>query len=103
MNYIMKNTLMHHTFRSRRYRIIKINPRAKDRKGQCDEPKLKGKTIEIPIGDSLADLDVQIHEAIHASFWELDEESVTIAGMNISKFLWRLGWRRMKDFKINAQ
>ncbi len=37
--------------------------------------------------------DTYIHEALHACFWELNEWSVAEAAKDISKFLWRLGYR----------
>lgn len=39
-------------------------------------------------------MEVFIHEALHACIWDLDEETVYSTAEDISKFLWRLGYRR---------
>jgi len=41
-------------------------------------------------------LDVIIHEALHASNFNAHEETVERAAREVSKLLWRLGYRRAK-------
>ncbi len=65
--------------------------------GNCDPPDLKGKKIRI--ADNLepkVELEVIIHECLHAADWYKDEEWVRIAAEDISRVLWRLGWRNPK-------
>lgn len=39
-------------------------------------------------------MEVFIHEALHASYWDLDEEAINEAGRDIARMLYRLGYRR---------
>ena len=43
--------------------------------------------------NTLRKLDTIIHEALHAEFPKMSEEEVMAAGINISRLLWRLGYR----------
>lgn len=38
-------------------------------------------------------LEVEIHEALHQAFYDLDESVVLEVGKDISRILWRLGYR----------
>lgn len=38
-------------------------------------------------------LDTLIHEALHACFWDLAEESISTAARDIAHMLWRIGYR----------
>ena len=38
-------------------------------------------------------LETYIHEAMHCCFWDLSEDAVHEGAADISKFLWRLGYR----------
>ena len=38
-------------------------------------------------------LEVEIHEALHQSFYDLDESVVLEVGKDISRILWKLGYR----------
>lgn len=38
-------------------------------------------------------LDTEIHEALHACLWDLDEHAVNESASDIARFLWRLGYR----------
>jgi len=38
-------------------------------------------------------LEVEIHEALHQAFYDLDETVVLEVGRDISRILWRLGYR----------
>jgi len=40
-----------------------------------------------------ARLETEIHEAIHVCFPQMSEEAVVVAGRDISKVLWALGYR----------
>lgn len=65
--------------------------------GLCDEPSKKGKQITIATGlTEIDELDTLIHEMIHASVWQLDEEIVDRMSTDIARVLFRLGYRRNK-------
>ena len=57
------------------------NPRL-DRKILIDE-RLKGRAL----------LETEIHEAMHACFPQLSEETVTEAARDLARILWALGYR----------
>jgi len=48
-------------------------------------------------GESLADLDTIVHEALHAACPYLDETTVDGVASDIAKLLWRTGWRRSDE------
>ena len=63
--------------------------------GECDSPDTKG--IEIRISTDLQreeELEVVIHELLHASDWSKDEEWVEEIAQDISNVLMRLGWKK---------
>lgn len=41
-------------------------------------------------------LETTIHEALHACCWSTPEEKVDKIAYDISRFLWRLGYRKVK-------
>jgi hypothetical protein len=82
-----------HTFAGHRYRVRNLAGVSRDALGQCD---FERKIVNIPIhGDTLAELDTIIHEAIHAAMPWLTEWIVDKTATSIAKLLWRLGWRRL--------
>lgn len=88
-----------HTFRGRTYRIIPCDPdNPGGALGITDPPSEPDKMIVAPVdGDKLIDLQTLIHEALHASFWDLDERAVEEADEAIGRFLWRCGWRKTEE------
>lgn len=40
-----------------------------------------------------ARLEIEIHEALHAEFPQLSEETITEAGKDLARILWALGYR----------
>lgn len=89
--------MKYHTFLGVRYRIkqwcpelvlrLKIGPFS----GLCH---WEHKYLVIPKdGTSLEDLDTVIHEAIHACHPRMSERKVSRTATDISRLLWRLGWR----------
>ena len=51
---------------------------------------------EIVIGDHLSgerELDVIIHEVLHAADWHKDEHWVATVASDLARILWRLGYR----------
>ena len=80
-----------HKFRGKRWRVQSQRALENGYLGECSPDK---KRICIPIqGDTLHELDVIVHEALHACFYDMDEECIDEAATDIAKFLWRLGWR----------
>lgn len=64
-------------------------------------PKLRGdcniETREIRISSSLngeEELEVTLHETLHAAFWDLDEHAVEAAATDAAAILWKMGWRK---------
>jgi|694.fasta_scaffold55221_7 hypothetical protein len=85
------------TIKGRRYTLRQAA--MKDSCGQCDHPTAPGPEIRISKklrrGELL--LDTLIHEALHASNWDLSEEFVDQFGSDMARILWRLGYRAPWD------
>ena len=62
--------------------------------GECDSPDTNGKEIRIATDLKKQDeLEVIIHELLHAADWSKDEEWVEVIADDIARVLWKLGWR----------
>ena len=62
---------------------------------RINDPKKKVGTIEIEKKQTpLNILDTEIHEFIHMTYPEMPEESVLKMGSRISRYLWKLGYRK---------
>ena len=62
--------------------------------GECDSPDTNGKQIRIATDLQKQDeLEVIIHELLHAADWSKDEEWVEVIADDIARILWKLGWR----------
>ncbi|MEK6832848.1 MAG: hypothetical protein AABY32_02280 [Nanoarchaeota archaeon] len=89
--------LFFHKFNKKLYEI-KLSNRTDSSDGSCDDPSTKKKTIVIKEKlNPKRKLEVFIHEALHALFWNLEEETVTNSAEDIGKFLWKLGYRKIED------
>jgi hypothetical protein len=87
---------VHVLIRGRRWELV-FGKLLEDDRGRCDNPNKKGKRISIDedlCGEEL--IEVLVHEAIHASSWDLDEDAVTETAEGISRLLWKLGYRRQE-------
>jgi hypothetical protein len=63
--------------------------------GECDAPDMPGKEIRIRRGlRPERELDVLIHEMVHAALWDLDESAVEELATDITRALTRLGYQR---------
>ena len=49
--------------------------------------------------DGEEELEIFIHEMLHACYWDMDEEAITDAAQSISKALWRMGYRKSEFVK----
>lgn len=83
------------TFHGKRWKLV-FKDRMKDY-GQADEPTKIGKEIRLRAKQTDFDLlDSVIHEALHCCGFDiLDEEWVARSATDISKALWKLGYRRV--------
>lgn len=82
-----------HTFCGVRY-IIDVEPFT----GWCDTSLPKVRAMRFPDGlsNDLESLDTEIHEALHACFPNLGEDRIKQSVEDLSRFLWRMGYRRKK-------
>jgi hypothetical protein len=66
----------------------------KETDGLCDAPTVPGKKIKV---DSRLhgerELEVIIHEVLHAAHWDLSEEAVDEAARDLARALWRIGYK----------
>ena len=67
-------------------------------RGDCDPPTAKNKTIRISNKlPEREELEVTIHECLHAADWHKDEVSwIEPVADDIARLLWKLGWRKAK-------
>jgi len=66
--------------------------------GECDSPDTHGKEIRISTDlKNQEELEVLLHELLHAADWSKDEEWVEEIAYNIAHILWGLGWRKQKS------
>ncbi len=91
----MRRKLTHvhsHTFREKSYEIHWR--RLHRRHGLCDPPSWPAKRLYIdPALDEDEFLQTAIHEALHACYWDLDEDAIDDGARDLSKFLRRIGFR----------
>ena len=64
--------------------------------GKCDDPATSDKEIVVKkeANDPLEELDTILHEALHATYWDIKERDIASGARAIARFLWRLGYRR---------
>lgn len=63
--------------------------------GYCTNPSTHNRHITIdPDIEGREELDVLIHEMVHACLWDLKEDAVDETADSISRVLWRLGYRK---------
>jgi hypothetical protein len=69
-------------------------PNLKNR-GNCDSPCSRNKKITIWKGlKGEEELEILIHEMLHAAFWQIDEHYIAEASKDIAKVLWKLGYKK---------
>jgi hypothetical protein len=68
------------------------------RLGSCDQPQGGKPTLYAPqdTGRPFLELDVLVHESLHACNWNASETRVDTTATDIARMLWRAGYRRMK-------
>ena len=75
--------------------------RLRDNRGECDPPEQCKK--EIRVANDLRgqeELEVLLHEMVHAAGWHLDEEYVQKFADDVSQVLWRLGYRKLPGMEV---
>jgi hypothetical protein len=84
-----------------KYWTLRFAANMRDYGDMVDPGKASGRLIRIGTWQAESDrLDTVIHEAIHAIRPELDESAVDSTARDISRLLWRLGYRRVQDGTI---
>lgn len=74
---------------------IGLSPEAK---GDCDAPSVPNKKIRVRASlRGQKELEITIHEMLHACLWDLDEEAVYDSAEDIARALWRLGYRKTTE------
>ena len=78
-----------------KYWTLRFAPNLKDYEDMVDPSRADGRLIRIGTWQGEADtLDTIIHEALHCSRPELDEAAVDATARDLSRLLWRVGYRR---------
>lgn len=83
--------------RGKSYRIEKTGKVGSKLWGYCTDPKFTNRLIKIhKTLENDDELEILIHEMLHACFWDLDEEVISEVGKDLSKALWKMGYRKKK-------
>jgi hypothetical protein len=81
--------------RGKIWQIVRIQKMPGDPHGECDAPYVKGKQIRIYGEQKGRELvDTVLHEALHAAFWDLDDEAVHEVAHDLARLLDRAGLLR---------
>lgn len=84
-----------HIFRGKRYKVCFSKQKSSVIDGTCDAPDTKNKTICITKGLSPdKEMEIIIHESLHACLWDLDEVVIEETASDIAKLLIRFGYIR---------
>lgn len=78
-------------------RFVREDMLADGNMAECGPPRTDGKTRHIWIADNVPEkeeLELCIHELLHATCWDLDEGVVERGAREMAAVLWRLGWRK---------
>lgn len=63
-----------------------------------DSPSTKKKMIRIAkVNSPLRQLEIEIHESLHACLWDISEEAIEETARDVSRFLWRIGYVKRQD------
>lgn len=80
------------TIRHTRWKLRGLAGVRQGRLGECDYQR---QTIRAPwAGDTLDELDVIVHEAMHAGLPDIIDDAIDETATGLARLLWRLGWRR---------
>ena len=71
---------------------------SRTKNGNCDPPSVSGKKIRVdPKLRGQLELEIYIHEMLHACDFHKDEPWVETTANDITQVLWRLGYRKGPD------
>lgn len=80
-----------------RFRFVRSSEIPFDRWADCSSPSDSKRRIRIrQVLRGRARLETVIHEALHAQTWTRSEEDVRRSARELSKLLWRLGYREVQ-------
>ena len=85
---------MHVTILGKRYELTFVPRLAKNTFGECEHPTEPGKKIRVKQG--LGEKQT-LDTLIHAADWSKEEEWIETVASDITRILWRLGYRKQKD------
>lgn len=89
---------MHITILGKRYELRFVPFLGNSVMGKCEDPREPGRVIRVKQGMSEKEtLEVVIHEILHAADWHKSEEWVEAVAIDITRTLWRLGYRKQTD------
>jgi hypothetical protein len=81
--------------RGKRYRFQRTGIVGNDCWGYCTDPSEGNRLIKVHNQlKNEKELEFIIHEMVHACFWDLDEAVVKEVGKDLSKALWKMGYRK---------
>jgi hypothetical protein len=81
-----------------KYWTLRFSPNLHDFGDMVDPGRAAGRVLRVATWQSEEErLDTTLHEAIHACRQELDEKAVTDLANDLSRLLWRLGYRRQSS------
>lgn len=82
------------------WNFVRVIIRMKDAEGNavlgdCDPPNKPNKQIRVDsrLKDQ-EELEIIIHELLHAGYWIVDEEHIAQTAHDLARILWRLGYRK---------
>lgn len=85
---------MHIRLMGKRWHLRRV-PNLGDNRGDCDNPEQPGKEIRILTKlEGEEELEVLLHEMLHASNWHLDEPFIERCAADMARVLWKLGFKR---------
>ena len=86
--------------RGKRFKLSKSGSIASDTRGFCTDVTEPNRRICLDAKlEGEEELEVFIHEFLHACFWDMDESAVEEAGKDIARALWRLGYCKSEKSK----
>lgn len=92
-------------FHGKEYKYIRSR-KLKDKSGYCVNPNFKKKRRIISVEACLRDkdeLEINIHEFMHACGWFADEEWISESALDIANALWELGYRKDESIKTRKE
>jgi hypothetical protein len=83
------------TIMGKRYHLKYVTRLPGDVLGLCDHPDNAHKLIRLTKGMRQdKELEITVHELLHAANWQLDHDWVIQTSRDVSRVLFRLGWRK---------